>query len=92
MYNVIVNPNANNKKASKVVKKVSKYLKSQDVEFLVYFSETADDITTITSKLCKEGEREFIVIGGDGTLNHFVNALTDPSKTNIGTRCKRISK
>ena len=84
MYNVIVNPTANNGKASKVVKKVSKYLKSQAVEFLVYFSESSEDIHDITKKLCKDGEREFIVIGGDGTLNHFINGLTDPSKTNIG--------
>lgn len=84
MYNVIVNPIANNGKASRVIKKVSKYLKSQNVEFLVYFSETADDITNITKKLCKDGEREFIVVGGDGTLNRFANGLTDPSKTNFG--------
>ena len=84
MYNVIVNPTANKNKAEKVIKKVSKYLKSQAVEFLVYFSENTEDITNITKKLCKEGERQFIVVGGDGTLNHFVNGLTDPSKTNFG--------
>ena len=84
MYNIIVNPVANNGKASRVVKKVSKYLKSQAVEFLVYFSETDEDIQTITKKLCKDGEREFIVVGGDGTLHNFLNGLTDPSKTNFG--------
>ena len=84
MYNVIVNPIAGNGKASRVIKKVSRYLKSQNVEFLVFFSETPGDITTITKKLCKDGERDFIVVGGDGTLNMFVNGLTDPSKTNFG--------
>lgn len=84
MYNVIVNPTAGNNKASRVVKKVSKYLKIQNVEFLVFFSESVDDIETITAKLCKEGERDFIVVGGDGTLSHFVNGLTDPSKINFG--------
>ena len=84
MFNVIVNPTAGKSQASKVIKKVSKYLKSQNVEFLVYFSESAEDINNITKKLCKEGEKDFIVIGGDGTLNHFVNGLTDPSKTNFG--------
>lgn len=84
MYNIIANPMANNGKASKVIKKVSKYLKSQAVEFLVYFSENSDDINNLTKKLSREGEREFIVIGGDGTLNHFINGLTDPSKTNFG--------
>ena len=35
----------------------------------------------------KDRANEFDIVscsGGDGTLNHFVNALTDPSKTNIG--------
>lgn len=84
MYNVIVNHMANKSKASKVAKKVSKYLKSQGVEFLVYFSESSADITETTQKLCKSGEKEFIVVGGDGTLNHFLNGLTDPSKINFG--------
>lgn len=84
MYNVIVNPTANNGRASKVIKKVSKYLKSQNVEFLVFFSQDNDTVYDIAKKLSKDGEREFIIIGGDGTLNNFVNALTDPSKTNFG--------
>lgn len=84
MYNIIVNHTANNNKASKVVKKVSKYLKSQGVEFLVYFSQSSADITETTQKLCKSGEKEFIVIGGDGTINRFLNGLTDPSKINFG--------
>ena len=84
MYNVIVNPSAGKYKASKVVKKVSKYLKRQEVEFLVYFCSGSQDITETTQKLCKNGEKDFIVIGGDGTVNRFVNGLTDPSKTNFG--------
>lgn len=84
MYNIIVNPNANKTKASRVVKKVVKYLKSQAVEFLVYFSENSEHITETTKKLCRDGEKEFIIIGGDGTLNHFVNGLTDPSKVQFG--------
>lgn len=84
MYNVIVNTTANNGRVSKVIKKVSKYLKSQNVEFLVFFSQDNETVYDIAKKLSKDGEREFIVIGGDGTLNNFVNALTDPSKTNFG--------
>ena len=84
MYNIIVNPTANNNKASKVVKRVVKYLKSQNVEFLVFFSESTEHLIDTTKKLCKCGEKEFIVIGGDGTIHHFINSLTDPSKTNFG--------
>ncbi len=84
MYNIIVNPIAGKGKASSVVKKVVKYLKSQNVEFLVFFSESSEDISTITKNLCKAGEKEFIIIGGDGTLHQFINGLTDPSKTYFG--------
>lgn len=84
MYNVIVNPTANDNRVSAVVKKVVKYLKRQNIEFLVFFAESLDDLTSTTKKLCKNGEKDFIVIGGDGTLHHFVNSLIDPSKTNFG--------
>lgn len=84
MYNIIVNPAANNNKAVKAVKRVVKYLKSQNVEFLVFFSEDTEHLMDTTKKLCKSGEKEFIVIGGDGTIHHFLNSLTDPSKTNFG--------
>lgn len=84
MYNVIVNPIAGKNRASKVIKKVSKYLKNQNVEFLVFFSESGEDITNTTKKLCKDGHKDFIVVGGDGTLNHFINGLVDPSKTHFG--------
>ncbi len=84
MYNVIINPTAGKNKAVKISKKVSRYLKRQNVEFLVYFSESVENLIEITQKLCKDGEKDFIVIGGDGTLNHFVNSLTDPSKISFG--------
>lgn len=84
MFNVIVNPIAGKGKASRVVKKVVKYLKSQNVEFLVFFSENNEDINNITKTLCKAGEKEFIIVGGDGTLHQFINGLTDPSKTYFG--------
>lgn len=84
MYNIIVNPTANQSKVTKTVKKVVKYLKHQDVEFLVFFNENLEDVASTTKKLCKNGEKDFIVIGGDGTLHHFVNSLIDPSKTNFG--------
>lgn len=84
MYNIIVNPVAGKNKARRAVKKVSKYLKSQNIEFLVFFSENSQHITDTTKTLCKNGEKDFIVIGGDGTLHHFVNGLVDPSKVNFG--------
>ena len=54
MYNVIVNPTANDNRVSSVVKKVVKYLKRQNIEFLVFFTESLDDLSYTTKKLCKK--------------------------------------
>lgn len=73
MYNLIVNPYAGNKKAKKITKKVVAFLKEQKAEFLVYFSENKGDIVEITKDLCSKGEKDFIIIGGDGTIHQVIN-------------------
>ncbi|MBQ8430363.1 MAG: hypothetical protein IJX26_00240 [Clostridia bacterium] len=84
MLNIICNPIAGKNKASKNIKKVSKYLKKEKIPYLVYFSEKPDDISTFASELYKAGEKEFIIVGGDGTIHNFINAIPDLSQINIG--------
>lgn len=77
MYNLIVNPYAGNKKAKKITKKVVCFLKEQKAEYMVYFSENKGDILDITKDLCNKGEKEFIIIGGDGTIHQVLNGASE---------------
>ena len=84
MLNVIVNPQAGKGLAEVNIKKVSKYLKKEKVAYLVYFTEKEGDIEEFAQTLTANGETEFIIIGGDGTIHKFINAVQDVSKLNIG--------
>lgn len=84
MLNVIVNPNAGKGLARINIKKVSKYLKKEKIPYLVYFSEKENDIEEFALELFKNGEKDFILVGGDGTIHKFINAIPDLSKVNIG--------
>lgn len=77
MYNLIVNPYAGNKKAKKITRKVVGFLKEQKAEYCVYFSENKGDIVDITKELCNKGEKEFIIIGGDGTIHQVLNGASE---------------
>lgn len=84
MYNIIVNPIAGKGLASTNIKKVSKCLKKLKLPYLVYFSEKEKDIDDFAQNLYKAGEKDFIIVGGDGTINRFVNAIPEINKVNIG--------
>ena len=84
MLNVIVNPIAGKGLARNNIKKISKYLKKEKIPYLVYFSEKENDIEDYAINLFKSGEKEFVIIGGDGTIHKFINAIPDLSKINIG--------
>lgn len=84
MLNLIVNPYAGKGRAKENIKKVSKYLKKQNVPYLVYFSEKPEDIEEFATNLVKSGEKEFVLVGGDGTVHKFINAIPDLSKVQIG--------
>ena len=84
MLNVIVNPVAGNGLAERNIKKVSKYLKKEKVAYLVYFTEKETDVAEFAQTLTASDEKDFVLIGGDGTIHQFINAVDDISKINIG--------
>lgn len=84
MLNLIVNPIAGNGLAERNIKKVSKYLKKEKVAYLVYFTEKDGDIEEFAQNLTSSGETDFIIVGGDGTIHKFINAVDNLSKIHFG--------
>ena len=87
MKYILVNPLSNNKKGEDALDKVLDILQ-EEVEVLKI---THINLIDFVSKL-KEND-EIILVGGDGTINNFVNKLNGniPSKISFGVSCSIIS-
>lgn len=83
MLNILVTPVANNKNGERYTKKVVKYLKSEKVEFSVYFSESFDALKNNASTLTQSGETDFVLIGDDTSISEFINSVKDISKLRL---------
>lgn len=84
MLNLIVAPKKVDAKAESYAKRIVKFLKTEKVEYSVYFSLSLEDITTNVNELTALGETEFVVIGNDEVVNQFINSLKDLNKIKLG--------
>ena len=84
MYHVIFNPVAGKKKSSKNLRVVEQMLTERGIAYELHQSREVHDAENITRQLTEAGETEFIVLGGDGTLNEVLNGLSNPSVCTIG--------
>lgn len=84
MLNLIVAPKKVDAKAESYAKRIVKYLKTEKVEYSVYFSMSLEDITANVNELTMFGETEFVVIGNDVALNLFINSFKDLNKIKLG--------
>lgn len=83
MLNIIANHTAGGGLATNNIKAITKYLKKENVPYLVYFCEKETDVNAFVEELFKSGEKEFVLVGGDGTIHQFANAV-DLSKVSFG--------
>lgn len=72
---VIVNPNAGNGNGSKDWGTISGLLDKYHLPFRVKFTETKGYAIQYIQEAVKEGARNIITVGGDGTLNEVVNGV-----------------
>jgi len=84
MYHIIFNPVAGKKKSMKNLKIVEAVMQDRNVAYEVHASCDVHDAEAIVRTLTEQGETQFIVLGGDGTLNEVLNGLADPTICSIG--------
>jgi YegS/Rv2252/BmrU family lipid kinase len=72
---VIVNPNAGNGRGKKDWEKILLLLEKEKLPIKVKFTEKKGHAIILTTESIKEGFRNFITVGGDGTLNEVVNGV-----------------
>ena len=84
MLNIIVAPKEHNSKAEKKAKQIVKYLKQEQVEYSVYFSQTFETIKESVKLLLSFGESEFVIVGDDAVINTVLSCVKDIHKIKIG--------
>lgn len=84
MLNFIVAPNEHNSNGEKYAKKIVKYLKSEQVEYSVYFSTNFDSLKQNVKDILALGENEFVIIGDDAVISAVLSCIKDLNKIKIG--------
>ena len=74
-WQIILNINALFYRNNQIWKEIEFKLREVQLNYLHHATTTMDEAKELIINLCKRGERHFIIIGGDGTLNTFVNAV-----------------
>jgi diacylglycerol kinase (ATP) len=72
---VIVNPNAGRKKGEKDWFNINELLNKSGLAFESVFTTHKEHAIALTTRFIKKGYRNFLVVGGDGTLNEVINGI-----------------
>lgn len=83
-YHILVNPAARSGTGIRVWKQVEAALKERQTDYELVLSKSGAHITDVIAKLTAREDIRLIVIGGDGTLNRVVDAITDFSHVRLG--------
>ena len=72
---IVVNPSSGNTNFKKSWKTITHFLKLKNINFSYSFTEYRKHEVIIVDKAIKQGYRNIISVGGDGTLHHVVNGI-----------------
>ena len=76
-WQTVLNPNALLHRSRQFWKDIEDKLEEVQINYLPHVTSTVAEAKELIINLCQKGERHFIIIGGDGTLNIFVNAVME---------------
>ncbi len=74
-WQVIINPNALSEKCLAYWVNVEKQLGKLGIPYRHHIADESTFGIKKVEELCKKGERYFIVVGGDGTINEVINGI-----------------
>ncbi|MFH1051049.1 MAG: diacylglycerol kinase family protein [bacterium] len=80
-YFVIINPNAGKGLSKMGWQEISSLLDDNNLEYQHQFSEYRGHSIKIAREKAIEGYKNFIVVGGDGTLNEVINGIVSISES-----------
>lgn len=84
MFHIISNPKAGKKKSKNIIEIIKEIFKVRGVNYTLYETQEAGDGTKFAKQAFEEGGTDFIVVGGDGTVNEVLNGLKEPEKCRLG--------
>ena len=76
-WQIILNSNALLYRSSQFWKDIENKLQEVQINYHHHVTSTVDGAKELIINLCKKGERHYIIVGGDGTLNIFANAVME---------------
>ena len=86
---VLVNPVAGFARGLEDLPLITKLIRENEIPYELVFSQHKHHVTELTVQAVKDGYRQIMVIGGDGTLHEVINGLfiqqtVEPSEVTIG--------
>ncbi len=84
MYHIILNPVAGKKKAVKNLVKIDKALTERGIVYEAHKTNAVGAAKEIARRLTEAGEKDIIVLGGDGTLHEVLNGISDLRDCRLG--------
>jgi len=83
-FNIIVNPNAGRGKTEKILTLVVDKFRQNNVKHNVNYANTPESAQQIAHDIEISGEKNIVIIGGDGTFSEVINGLVNPENFNFG--------
>ena len=84
MYHFIINPSAGNGRAQKSWAKIQKKLHRSNLKYSYYLTTSSTDLNQHLRQQAKlKPTTIFVILGGDGSLYHALNAVAFPTKLDV---------